>query len=116
MRVQVQGAALTLELSGEIDHHSAAELRDKVDKAYERSGCKHIVFDFTDVAFMDSSGIGMIIGRYKNAEKRGGQVALAGMCREVQRIFDISGLSKIARAYATPAEAVRELESEARHG
>ena len=73
-----KGPAIYIFTEGEIDHHNAEELRDKIDGAYERSACKHMVFDFTKVTFMDSSGIGLLIGRYKNAEKRGGAVSIAG--------------------------------------
>jgi stage II sporulation protein AA (anti-sigma F factor antagonist) len=101
MKTIIQGPSLVVTISGELDHHSASEIRDKLDKSYERSGCRHIIFDFTEVSFMDSSGIGMIIGRYKNAGKKGGKVAVVNMNRQLEKVFSVSGLQKIVGQYAT---------------
>lgn len=99
------GKALYIELEGEIDHHNAQGLREKIDMAFDPTGCKQMIFDFSGVTFMDSSGIGMIIGRYKNVKKRGGNVAVVGMSPEIGRIFQISGLAKIIDSYKTVKEA-----------
>jgi len=95
IQVDTQGRILIATLEGELDHVQAERLRAQIDAAYDKSPCKHIIFDMAKVSFMDSSGIGMIIGRYKNAEKRGGQLALANMSDGISRLFEISGLSKI---------------------
>ena len=87
---------LVAALAGELDHTQAERLRGQIDAAYNKSSCKHIIFEMSRVSFMDSSGIGMVIGRYKNAEKRGGRLALANMDSGIERLFEISGLSKIA--------------------
>jgi len=93
--IEIKGSALVAKPDCEIDHHSAERLRVQIDAAFEKSSCRHIIFDFSQVGFMDSSGIGMIIGRYKNAEKRGGRLAIAGMNDEMGRLYTISGLAKI---------------------
>ncbi|MCL1882145.1 MAG: anti-sigma factor antagonist [Defluviitaleaceae bacterium] len=80
---------------GELDHHRAERLRTQIDAAFEKSSCRHILLNMTDVSFMDSSGIGMIIGRYKKAEARGGRLVLSNMSDGISRLFEISGLSKI---------------------
>ena len=105
MHFEKRGKTLYITLEGEIDHHSAVGLREKIDAAFEPTDCLKIIFDFKGVTFMDSSGIGMIIGRYKNANKRGGTVAIAGMSQEVGRIFQISGLAKIITSYASVEDA-----------
>ena len=107
----IKGKALYIPLAGEIDHHSAENLRERIDHAFENSNCKQMIFDFTEVTFMDSSGIGMVIGRYKNAEKRGGTVALVGMKPELTRIYQISGLAKIIASYPSLDEAERQITS-----
>jgi stage II sporulation protein AA (anti-sigma F factor antagonist) len=112
MKTDINGTILTISLSGELDHHSTAEMRDKVDRAFERSGCRHLIFDLTGVEFMDSSGIGLIIGRYKNADIRGGKVAVAGMNEQLGRIYSISGLERIAKRYASVSEAGQALGEE----
>jgi len=107
MQTQINKNTLIAYLDSEIDHHTAERLRVQIDTAYENSSCKHIVFDFSKVGFMDSSGIGMIIGRYKHAEKRGGKLALAGMSNEMGRLFQISGLAKIVSRVNTVDEALQ---------
>ena len=114
IKINMKGATLTAALMGELDHHSAEEVRQSVDTAFERSGCKNILFDFKDVSFMDSSGIGVIIGRYKNAEKRGGRLAVSGMNGVMQRLFNISGLQKIVLSFNSKAEAEKALGGAAR--
>lgn len=95
---------------GELDHLQAERLRVQMDASFERSGCKNILLDMKGVTFMDSSGIGMIIGRYKHAEKRRGQLALANMSDEVSRLFELSGLAKIILRTKTVADALTTLE------
>ena len=109
LQLQVAGNALIATPACEIDHHSAERMRGQIDAAFDNSSCKHIIFDFSGVKFMDSSGIGMIIGRYKNAEKRGGRLALAGMSDEMGRLFHISGLAKIITRTSTVEEAQESL-------
>ncbi|MBR1442602.1 MAG: anti-sigma F factor antagonist [Firmicutes bacterium] len=98
--------AMIVEICGEIDHHCADEAREKIDKEFERSRCKYIIFDFGKVDFMDSSGIGMIIGRYKIAERRGGKVIACNIQSEVKKIFKISGLFRIIECCSDMDEAI----------
>ena len=109
IQMNIEGNTLIATPDCEIDHHSAERLRGQVDAAFEKSSCRHIIFDFSGVRFMDSSGIGMLIGRYKNAEKRGGRLMLASMGDEMGRLFQISGLAKIITRTATVEEAQEEL-------
>ena len=109
IQIKIEGAALIATPGCEIDHHSAERLRGQIDAAFDKSSCRHIILDFSGVQFMDSSGIGMIIGRYKNAEKRGGRLALAGMSTDMERLFHISGLAKIITRAATVEEALETL-------
>ena len=109
LELNISGNALVARPDCEIDHYSASQLRVQVDAAFEKSVCKHIIFDFSRVSFMDSSGIGMIIGRYKSAEKRGGRLVLVNMSDDIARIYQISGLAKIITKAATVDEAVQQL-------
>ena len=105
MQYSQKDKSLYIRLEGELDHHSVQGIRLKIDRAFEPTDCRNMIFDFSGVTFMDSSGIGMIIGRYKNATKRGGAVAIASMRPEIDRIFQISGLAKIIDSYASTHEA-----------
>lgn len=100
---------LIVRLSGEIDHHYAEDIRDRIDREFERSNSKDILFDFQNVDFMDSSGIGMIIGRYKNTTARGGQVYAFGLQDATIRVFEISGLMKLIPCFKTQDEALNTL-------
>ena len=86
---------LVVKLAGEIDHHSAADIRTAVDKELEFSPIKNIVFDFADVTFMDSSGIGMVIGRYKQVKARGGKTLIIRANPNVDKLLEMSGIKKI---------------------
>ncbi len=97
---------LVVEMTGEIDHHYTSEYKDLIDKTFGRLNCKNIIFDFNGVSFMDSSGIGMIIGRYRNLSATGGKVAAAGINNDLKRIFEISGLKKIIPCFDDVNEAL----------
>lgn len=101
---------LIIKIKGEIDHHTAEEIRTKVDNEYSRSNSKNIIFDFSGISFMDSSGIGMVIGRYKYAEKQGGKVVVCNISGDSKRIFNISGLQKIINSYDSLELAVLSLQ------
>ena len=105
-----QNRFLLVNITGEIDHHTAEEIRTKVDKAFARAGAKHIVFDMSRVGFMDSSGIGVLIGRYRAIEALGGKVFTVGIGDDLRRIFDISGLPKIIGCYADAEAAIKSVE------
>jgi len=109
IQIDKQGRILIAAPEGELDHLQAERLRAQIDASYDKSPCKHIIFDMAKVSFMDSSGIGMIIGRYKNAEKRGGQLALTNMNDGISRLFEISGLSKIVLRTKSLSDALATL-------
>ena len=67
-----RGNALVVRLSGDLDHSAATRLRGELDGLIEGTGAKKLVLDVSDVPFMDSSGIGLVIGRYKRMSRRGG--------------------------------------------
>jgi len=107
--IKTDSRVLFAEISGELDHHQAERLRTQIDAAYDKSSCRHIILNMAGVDFMDSSGIGMIIGRYKNTEKRGGKLILAQMSEHVTKLFEISGLAKIIKRAASTEDALNIL-------
>ncbi len=86
------GDTLVAELSGEIDHHITEKLRKDIDEEMRLCGTKSVVFDFSKVVFMDSSGIGMVFGRYKKVKALGGKVTIRNASRLVKQILDMSGV------------------------
>ena len=92
---ELRGNTLMIRIHADLDHHYALQIREKADRLIEQEGIKNIIFDFTRVEFMDSSGIGMIMGRYKKVIFSGGKVGVMGVGKHVDRIFKYSGLYKI---------------------
>ena len=89
--------AIVVKLMGELDHHAAAELRTAIDREFARVKALNIVFDFSALKFMDSSGIGVIIGRYKTVKSRNGNVYVTNVNETVSKLLDLAGLYKIIK-------------------
>lgn len=98
---------LIVSLIGELDHHSAEEVRVKIDDRIDRDDIRKVVLDFKEVTFMDSSGIGVVIGRFKKMQSRTGKVCVADVSRNANKVFELSGLYKIIDSYSSIDEAVR---------
>ena len=96
---------LVIRLKADLDHHTAITVRETADTLLARTHAKNILFDFTGVDFMDSSGIGVIMGRYRQVIFQGGRVAVMGVGTNVDRIFKVSGLYKIVEKYDAEEEA-----------
>ena len=86
---------LVLKITAEIDEHSVQEIRRRADYEMERYMPKKVVFDFDSVTFMDSAGIGLVIGRYKFANMIGAKICMRNLTGSVRRIFDMSGILKL---------------------
>lgn len=86
---------LTVRLSGELDHHTARCIREHLDEALRKSFPKRLIFDFSGVGFMDSSGIGLLLGRYKLVKSMGGELEIHGASDTVLRIIRLSGLQQL---------------------
>lgn len=81
---------LFVEITEDIDHHLVDILRRRIDNEITRCMPRKVVFDFDNVSFMDSAGIGMIIGRYKMANMIGGSLEMINVSKSVMKIFDMS--------------------------
>lgn len=86
---------LIFKLNEDIDECTVQKIRRKLDNEIERYMPKEVIFDFNNVSFMDSAGIGLIIGRYKLASMLGGKVQVTNMTQPVRKIFEMSGMKKI---------------------
>lgn len=82
-------------LSGELDHHTAQELREKVDTTVERLAPRHLRLDFHDVTFMDSSGVGLVMGRYRLMRLLGGELTVSGAGERIRQMMRMAGLDKL---------------------
>ena len=86
---------LILKMPEELDHHQAEFLKEQADGLIMKYPVRSLVVDFSDTQFMDSSGIGVIIGRCKNVRFSGGYVKAIHLNEQIERIFKLSGLKKI---------------------
>lgn len=86
---------LLVGLKEEIDHHKTQEIRYKLDGEIRRRMPYKLVFDFSDISFMDSAGIGMVLGRYNLMRMIGGKVEVGNMKSQVRRILEMSGVMKV---------------------
>lgn len=98
-RFQIAGTSLTICLPPEVDHHNAQELKETADRILQQKNIRCIIFDFGNTSFMDSSGIGMIMGRYKNIRFMGGAVMAVRVNERIRRILTMSGIYKIMDIY-----------------
>ncbi|MCM1540683.1 MAG: anti-sigma factor antagonist [Blautia sp.] len=92
---QVIDNCLMIRLPEEVDHHRAGFICENADRLLVRDEVCNVVFDFENTRFMDSSGIGIIMGRYRKISCFGGKVYAIHADRQIQRIFMVSGLNKI---------------------
>ena len=91
MKYEVQENCLTIFLPGELDHHNAEEIRKRSDYLIDQNHIRYVIFDFTDTTFMDSSGIGVIMGRYKRIYMLGGEVCAVHTSERMKKILTMSG-------------------------
>jgi len=102
--LEVKGRTLQIRLKEDLDHHIAEYIRKHSDELLEQYPINRVLFDFTGVEFMDSSGIGVVLGRYKQMRYVGGEVYVCGIGKSVARIFEMSGLYRLVKEYRTEQE------------
>ena len=99
MKYEVQENCLTIFLPGELDHHNAEEIRKRSNYLIDQNHIRYVIFDFTDTTFMDSSGIGVIMGRYKRIYMLGGEVCAVHTSERMKKILTMSGVTRIMQIY-----------------
>ncbi len=93
-------------LSRELDHHISREVKLEIDDILMKKQIDYIIFDFQYVSFMDSSGIGVIIGRYKKIVNHGGRISVINMNNRLKKVFNLSGMNKIISIYDSFEDAI----------
>lgn len=102
----VQGT-LVIRLSGDLDHHATEPIRNAIERELQRTNYRNLVLSFRDIDFMDSSGLGLILGRYRTVSQHGGRMVLCEVSTPLSRLFELSGLLKVMPVYETELQAVR---------
>ena len=107
---EVSGDILIADLCGELDHHAAEKVRRDVDDMLLLYGSRCLIFDFRNVTFMDSAGIGVILGRYRKLQPEGGQVAITACGAKIRSILNMAGVFSIIKYEDTKADALKLLQ------
>lgn len=112
---EITDSILIAELSGEIDHHEAADIRNDIDSTFAAFGSRHLIMDFSGVSFVDSSGIGVIMGRYKKVAENGGKTVICGCSEYLRSILYMAGIFTIvkeAKRKEDAIEMIKDFDSE----
>ncbi|WLR43804.1 anti-sigma F factor antagonist [Bacillus carboniphilus] len=109
IELEVKKRVLCIRLSGELDHHSSEELRKQVSNAMVSTKVEHILLNLKELTFMDSSGLGVILGRYKEIKETGGEMVVCSITPPIERLFNLSGLFKIVNLESSEDAALEAL-------
>jgi len=92
-----ENQVLTVYLKGELDHHTVSSIKDTIDMQLVSAPVKKLVLDMSGVTFMDSSGIGLIVGRYNRIKSFGGSMAIKNPGQNLLKILKMSGIDKLMK-------------------
>ena len=98
----VEKGRMTARISGEIDHHSARDVRKKIDDSFADSGALSLALDMSGVRFMDSSGLGLILGRFSKVSAAGGAFCVLDPSESVRRVLDVAGAARLIEIRSSP--------------
>ncbi|MFV0516477.1 MAG: anti-sigma F factor antagonist [Aminipila sp.] len=103
---QMKDDVLIVNIVGDLDHHRATQAREEIDKTIEVFKSKNLIMDFSKVEFMDSSGIGVVMGRYNKVKEKGGEIVIIGCSKYVKLILEMAGIFTIMTYYDSLDEAL----------
>ncbi len=109
LRTEQRDDTLIVHLKGEIDVESAPRAKRVIDREYEAGSARHLLLNLQGVDFMDSSGVGLILGRYNQVQAAGGKVALCCVPDNLYPVMKLSGIPKIIDIYAGQSSALLKL-------
>lgn len=101
VKCKLEKNCLVAFLEGDLDLHTVKGIREQVDAALEKSGARTLLLDLSRVSFMDSSGLGFILGRYRCLREKGGKVILVAPRAQVRRVLELSGVGRIMKISAS---------------
>lgn len=107
--VYVKRDILILRLKGELDDISVSDLRMRISNYIDNYNIKYLVLNLQDLNFLDSSGIGFIIGRYHQLRKKDGEIIISNINQKIERIIFISGLAKICKIRESEEAVIKSL-------
>ncbi len=96
VKIEVHSKTMVAYLFGEIDHHNAAKIRSTLDIRIESTQPSQLILDFTNISFMDSSGIGLVMGRYKLMKYMGGNLKIVNPSPQIRKVMNLAGFDRLA--------------------
>jgi stage II sporulation protein AA (anti-sigma F factor antagonist) len=97
LKFDFNDGVLRVAIVGEINHHNAVFVRQEIDEKIQELSSKNLVLDLAEVSFMDSSGLGLIMGRYQRMQELGGTLTVANPSAEHKKLFKLAGLNKLIK-------------------
>ena len=94
--IETSGELMVVYLISEIDHHCVKEIRENIDNEMSIKKPKHLILDFKNVSFMDSSGIGLVMGRYRLLQNYKGTLEIRNVSIQMKKLMELAGLGSIA--------------------
>ncbi|HJV45898.1 MAG TPA: anti-sigma F factor antagonist [Bacillota bacterium] len=107
--LEIISDVLVVRMRGELDHHTAEHLKVQLEEKILKDHVRNIVLSLEHLHFMDSSGLGVILGRYKQVTAKGGEMIVCSINPMIQRLFELSGLFKILKIRQDEGEALQLL-------
>ncbi len=96
LKLDCADGEITAWLDGEIDHHAASGIREQIDEAVDRLRPQVLTLDFRNVTFMDSSGIGLVMGRYRLIQETGGRLVIRHTSQHIRKVMRLAGIDRLA--------------------
>ncbi len=98
---------LIVKLIGDLDHHGASQIREKIDAKIISANAKNLILDLSELKFMDSSGIGIIMGRYKTITSIGGKLFMVCPSKSINKLIRMCSIDKIVPVKDTIEEILK---------
>jgi len=97
VKIEIMPEVITVRLSGDIDHHTAAPIRERIDAEIIKHEPSLLILDFSGVDFMDSSGIGLVMGRYRLLQGSDAKIHIVNAPPHIEKVLRLAGLERLAK-------------------
>lgn len=109
LETQMVKDSLVVKIKGELDLLTAETFRNLVERAINQENAQNLILDMEHLDFIDSSGLGVILGRYRRIREQGGNMAIVGVKPHVKRILELAGIMGIVKVYQQTEQALQEV-------
>ena len=109
LETQMINDSLVVKIKGELDLLTAETFRNLVERAINQENAQNLILDMEQLDFIDSSGLGVILGRYRRIREQGGNMAIVGVKPHVKRILELAGIMGIVKVYQQTEQALQEV-------